>query len=87
MTDIKRRRLRLRVGQAKGALANAVKADRDAEALRDLVAPLVLAGHNNEYIMGWLNDRRVVGPRGARWHSETVSRLVVRLGLRLARAA
>lgn len=87
MTTNKHHHLRFRLRQLQGALTNALKADRDAEALRDLVEPLVIAGHNFDYITAWLNDRRVRGPRGAAWHRTTVSRLVYRLELRVAKAA
>lgn len=80
-------RIQFQFGQAKGRLAQHLRANEDAEAIRDLPEPLASQGHTLRYIAEWLNRRRVVGPQGGIWYPTSVARALDRLGLSRRKAA
>src|SRR5262249_54450148 len=67
------------LGNPEIAVRNREAAKTHAEGLRAIVAPL--AGQSTRAIAAALNDRGVRTVRGGQWQSQTVIRLLDRLGL------
>jgi len=71
----------VKLGNPEQARRNREQALARAETLREVVEPLVAAGHPLRAIARALNDRGVASARGGAWAAPQVMRLLARLQL------